>query len=83
MKVSEEIGKATHRARLHMENRHLKSQISKISANLGSELYNKIVKEGKKTFIPSQKVKYLLDELSELEKTLDTNQELLMKEEKK
>lgn len=81
-KVSEEMGKVTQKARIHLDNRRLKGQISKIFAQVGGDVYNKIVREGKKTYVPNKKNKELLQNAFELEKTLDENMESLCKSEK-
>ncbi len=74
-KVSEEMGKVTQKTRIHLDNHRLKGQISKIFAQIGGDVYNKIVREGKKTYVPNKKNKELLQAAFELEKALDKNME--------
>jgi hypothetical protein len=81
-KVSEEMGKVTKKTRLHVENHRLKGQVSKIFAQIGGEVYNKIIREGRKTYTPDKKNKELLQKAFELEQALDKNMESLHKAEK-
>ena len=81
-KVSEEMGKVTQKTRIHLDNHRLKGQISKIFAQIGGDVYNKIVREGKKTYVPNKKNKELLQAAFELEKALDKNMEASYKAEK-
>ena len=81
-KVSEEMGKVTQKTRIHVDNHRLKGQISKIFAQIGGDVYNKIMREGKKTYVPNKKSKELLQNAFELEKALDKNMESLYETEK-
>ena len=82
-KVSEEMGKVTHKTKIHIDNHRLKGQISKIFAQIGGDVYNKIVRDGKKTYVPDKKSKELLQNAFDLEKTLDKNMDSLHKETEK
>ena len=82
-KVSEEMGKVTQKTRIHVDNHRLKGQISKIFAQIGGDVYNKLVREGKKTYVPNKKSKELLQKTFELEKALDKNMESLYETEKR
>lgn len=78
--VSKGVERAAQRTKLKVENHRLKSQISRTFAEIGDEVYTKIIREGKRSFVPTKKVKALLDRVLELEKELDSNVELLTNE---
>ncbi len=80
---SKEIEKATKKAKFSMENHRIQGQITKMLAKLGDEVYRKLIKEGKKSFVPNTSVKELLLKIKTLEEELESIKETLKEEEKK
>lgn len=77
---SKEVGRATKKTRLTIENHRIQGQITKLLAQVGNEVYTKIVKEGKRSFAPTSEIRGLLNRVKALEEEMERNLEEIKKE---
>lgn len=80
-RLSKEIGRATKKAKLTMENHRIQGQITKLLAQIGNEVYTKVVKEGKRSFVPTPEIEAILRKVKGLEEELERIADALKKEE--
>lgn len=77
---SKEVGRATKKTKLTIENHRIQGQITKLLAQVGNEVYTKIVKEGKRSFVPTPEISDLLKKVKALEEEMERNLEEIKKE---